>query len=165
MEDVLLTALCAGCAAIEAPPTPAAGPQSSWEEIRGIRDVILKPPTIAFGARSVSVMDVCLGGDTLRATAGDGTALEKPAAGVSRDYQVGVGRLMGDAEMSSVRILFYKPFTIPACRKPLVPTETAQAWGEPPDASGPRRAPAKLIRQRHGLPSVFLEQGDPIRLQ
>jgi hypothetical protein len=61
-------------------------------------------------------MDVCLSAGTLRATAGDGTALEKPAAGIPRDYQVGFGRLVGNAEHSSVRILFYKPFTIPACQ-------------------------------------------------
>jgi hypothetical protein len=111
----LLTAVSAGCATIDT-PVPAVGPQSSWEEIRGIPDVILKPPTIAFGSRSVSVMNVCLSGDMLRATAGDGTALEKPATGIPRDYQVGVGRLVGDAETSSVRILFYKPFAIPACK-------------------------------------------------
>ena len=111
---VLLAAVSIGCATIQT-PTPAVGPQSSWEEIRGIPDVILKPPTIAFGSRSVSVMNVCLRGDMLRATAGDGTALEKPATGIPRDYQVGVGRLVGDAETSSVRILFYKPFVIPAC--------------------------------------------------
>lgn len=111
---VLLTAVSSGCPTIET-PTPAVGPQSSWEEIRGIPDVILKPPTIAFGARSVSVMDVCRSRDTLRATAGDGTALGKPTAGAPLDYQVGVGRLVGDGETSSVRILFYKPFTIPPC--------------------------------------------------
>jgi hypothetical protein len=112
---MLVTALWGGCATRESATTPAVGPRSSWEEIRGIPDVILKPPTIAFGSRSVSVMNVCLSGDMLRATAGDGTALEKPATGIPRDYQVGVGRLVGDAETSSVRILFYKPFTIPAC--------------------------------------------------
>jgi hypothetical protein len=112
---MLLTGLWAGCATRESATTPAVGPRSSWEEIRGIPDVILKPPTIAFGSRSVSVMNACLSGDMLRATAGDGTALEKPATGIPRDYQVGVGRLVGDAETSSVRILFYKPFTIPAC--------------------------------------------------
>jgi hypothetical protein len=70
---------------------------------------------IAFGTRSVSVMNVCLSGDTLRATAGDGTALEKTAAGIPRDHQIGVGRVVGDGETSSIRILFYKPFAIPAC--------------------------------------------------
>ncbi len=112
---VLLTALSAGCSTIETTPTPAVGPQSSWQEIRAIPDVILQPPMIAFGARSVSVMNVCRGGDMLRAVAGDGTALEKPAAGAPLDYRIGVGRLVGDAETSSIRILFYKSFSIPPC--------------------------------------------------
>jgi hypothetical protein len=111
---VLLTAVSFGCATIET-PTPAIGPQSSWEEICGIPNVILQPPMIAFGARSVSVMNVCRSGDTFRATAGDGTKLEKPAARVPLDYQIGVGRLVGDAETSSIRILFYKPFSVPPC--------------------------------------------------
>ncbi len=112
---VLLTALCAGCSTLETTPTPAVGPQSSWQEIRAIPDVILQPPMIAFGARSVSVLNVCHSGDMLRAVAGDGTALEKPAAGAPLDHRIGVGRLVGDAETSSIRILFYKSFTIPPC--------------------------------------------------
>jgi hypothetical protein len=114
----LLAIFLGGCETMEAPPTSAVGPQSSWEEIRGFPGLIPTPPTIAFGSRSVSVMDVCLGGDTLRATAGDGTALEKPSAGIPRDYQVGVGRVVGDAETSHIRILFYKPFTVPSCQQP-----------------------------------------------
>jgi hypothetical protein len=112
---MLLTALWGGCATGVSPTAPAVGPHSSWEEIRGTPDVILKPPPIAFGSRSFSVMNVCLSGNSIRATAGDGTALKRPAAGIPRDYQVGVGRLVGDAETSSVRILFHKPFAIPAC--------------------------------------------------
>ncbi len=112
---LLVGAFCGGCATIEPPATPAVGPQSSWEEIRATPGLVPRPPSIAFGSRSVSVLNVCLGGDTLRATAGDGTPLEKPAAGIPRDYQIGVGRQVGDAETSSIRILFYKPFTIPAC--------------------------------------------------
>jgi hypothetical protein len=112
---VLITAVSAGCATIET-PTPAIGPQSSWEEIRSIPDVILQPPMIAFGAQSVSVMNVCRSGDMFRATAGDGTKLEKPAAGVPLNYQIEVGRLVGDAETSNIRILFYKPFTIAPCQ-------------------------------------------------
>ena len=110
----LLTAVSAGCATVET-PAPAVGPQSSWEEIRATPGLIPRPPSIAFGARSVSVLNVCLSGDTLRATAGDGTALEKPAAGIPRDYQIGVGVQVGDGETSHIRILFYKPFAIPAC--------------------------------------------------
>jgi len=111
----MLTALWGGCAGVT-PPTPSVGRQSSWEEIRTTPDLVLQPATIAFGARSVSVMDVCVSGETLRATAGDGTTLEKPAAGVPREHQVGVGRFVGDAETSGVRILFYKPFTIATCK-------------------------------------------------
>ena len=110
----LLTAVLAGCAAAET-PAPAVGPQSSWEEIRATPGLIPRPPAIAFGSRSVSVLNVCLSGDTLRATAGDGTALEKPAAGIPRDYQIGIGVAVGDGETSSIRILFYKPFAIPTC--------------------------------------------------
>jgi len=112
---VLLAAFCGGCATTEPPATPAVGPQSSWEEIRATPGLIPRPSSIAFGSRSVSVLNVCLSGDTLRATAGDGTALEKPAAGIPRDYQIGVGVQVGDGETSHIRILFYKPFTIPAC--------------------------------------------------
>ena len=113
---ILLTALWGGCAGVALTPTPTVGPQSSWEEIRGTPGLIPQPPAIPFGARSVSVMDICLSGDTLRATAGDGVALEKPAAGVPREYWVGVGRVVGDGEHGGIRILFYKPFTIPDCR-------------------------------------------------
>ena len=112
---MLLAAFSGGCATIEPPATPAVGPQSSWEEIRATPGLIPRPPAIAFGARTVSALNVCLSGDTLRATAGDGTALEKPAAGIPRDYQVGVGVQVGDGETSHIRILFYKPFTIPPC--------------------------------------------------
>jgi len=111
----LLAALCGGCATTAPPATPAVGPQSSWEEIRATPGLIPRPPSIAFGSRSVSVLNVCFSGDMLRATAGDGTALEKPAAGIPRDYQIGVGVQVGDGETSSIRILFYKPFEIPAC--------------------------------------------------
>jgi hypothetical protein len=111
----VLAALWGGCATIESPTTPAVGPHSSWEEIRAIPGLIPRPPVIAFGTRLVSVMNVCLSGDMIRATAGDGASLEKPAAGIPRDYQVGVGVPVGDAETSNVRILFYKPFAIPAC--------------------------------------------------
>ncbi len=112
---MLLAALSGGCATTESPATPAVGPQSSWEEIRATPGLLPRPPSIAFGTRSVSVMNACISGDILRATAGDGTTLEKPAAGIAREYQIGVGRQVGDAETSSIRILFYKSFAIPAC--------------------------------------------------
>jgi len=112
---MLLAALSGGCTTIGPPTTPAVGPQLSWEDIRATPGLIPRPPAIPFGTRSVSVMNVCFGGDTARATAGDGTALERPAAGIPRDYEIGVGRVVGDAETSGIRILFYKPFAIPAC--------------------------------------------------
>jgi hypothetical protein len=96
--------------------SPAVGPQSSWEEIRGTPDLMLNPPVIRFGARSVSVMDVCRGGEQLRATTGDGTALETPAAGHGSTYTIQVGRIVGDAETSKFRTLFVKPFEVPPCR-------------------------------------------------
>jgi hypothetical protein len=108
--------VCVGCAGMETSSPPAVGPQSSWEEIRGTPDLMLNPPVIRFGARSVSVMDVCRNGDQLRATTGDGTALETPAAGHGSTYTIQVGRIVGDAETSKFRALFVKPFEVPACR-------------------------------------------------
>ena len=113
-----LTILLGGCATIQSASTPAIGPQSSWEEIRSTPGLIPLAPQILFGTRGVSVTDLCVSGDTLRVSAGDGTALEKPSAGIPRDYQVGVGRVVGDAETSHIRILFYKPFTVPPCKQP-----------------------------------------------
>jgi hypothetical protein len=77
---------------------------------------MLNPPVIRFGARAVSVMDVCRSGDQLRATTGDGTALETPAAGHGSTYTIQVGRIVGDAETSKFRALFVKPFEVPPCR-------------------------------------------------
>ncbi len=113
---MLLSTLWGGCATIEPSATTTVGPGSSWEEIRGTPGLILQPQQIPFGIHWVSVTDLCLRGDTLRATTADGTVLEKPAAGIPRDYQVGVGRVVGNGEESSIRILFRKPFTIPTCR-------------------------------------------------
>ncbi len=61
-------------------------------------------------------MDVCRSGDQLRATTGDGTALETPVAGHGSTYTIQVGRIVGDAETSKFRALFVKPFEVPACR-------------------------------------------------
>ena len=61
-----------GCATMEAPPTPAVGPQSSWEEIRSTPGLIVLGPQIFFGTRGVSVTDLCLSGDKLRAPRVDG---------------------------------------------------------------------------------------------
>jgi len=107
--------VCVGCAGIETSSSPAVGPQSSWEEIRGTPDLMLNPPVIRFGARAVSVMDVCRSGDQLRATTGDGTALETPAAGHGSTYTIQVGRIVGDGETSKFRVLFVKSFEVPAC--------------------------------------------------
>ena len=108
--------VCVGCAGMETSSPPAVGPQSSWEEILGTPDLMLNPPVIRFGARAVSVMDVCRSGDQLRATSGDGTALETPAAGHGSAYTIQVGRIVGDAETSKFRVLFVKSFEVPACR-------------------------------------------------
>lgn len=112
---MLFAALCGGCATIEPRTTPAVGPQSSWEEIRGTPDLNLNPPMIPFGARAVSVMDVCRGGDQLRATTADGTALVTPAAGHGSTYTIQVGRIVGDGETSKFRVLFVKSFEVPPC--------------------------------------------------
>jgi hypothetical protein len=113
---VVLVAVCGGCAITGTPASPAVGPQSSWEEIRGTPDLMLNPPVIRFGARAVSVMDVCRGGDQLRATTADGTALETPVAGHGSTYTIQVGRIVGDAETSKFRALFVKSFEVPPCR-------------------------------------------------
>jgi len=60
-------------------------------------------------------MDVCGSGDQRRATTGDGTALETPAAGHGSTYTIQVGRIVGDAETSKFCALFVKPFEVPAC--------------------------------------------------
>jgi hypothetical protein len=70
---------------------------------------------IPFGARAVSVTNVCRSGDRLRATAADGTALETSAAGHRSSYTIEVGRMVGDAETLKFRALFVKPFEVPTC--------------------------------------------------
>ena len=112
---VVCAAVCVACAGMETSSRPAVGPESSWEEVRGTPHLMLNPPVIRFGARAVSVMDVCRSGDQLRATTGDGTALETPAAGHGSTYTIQVGRIVGDGETSKFRALFVKPFDIPAC--------------------------------------------------
>lgn len=110
----LFTAVSAGCATIET-PAPAVGPQSSWEEIRSTPGLIVLSPQIFFGTRGVSVTDLCLSGDKLRAPRGDGGAAEVPAAGRQLRYMIRVGVQAGDGETSTIRVLFVKPFDIPAC--------------------------------------------------
>ena len=112
---VACAAVCVGCAGMEAPSRPGVGPQSSWEEIRSTPGLMVNAPMIPFGARGVSVTDVCRSGDRLRARAADGAALETPAAGHRPSYTIEVGRVVGDAEHSSFRALFVKPFEIPPC--------------------------------------------------
>ena len=111
----MLVAVCGGCVTTGTPAGPAVGPQSSWEEIRGTPGLVVNAPMIPFGARAVSVTDVCRSGDRLRAKASDGTALETPAAGHRPSYAIQVGRIVGDGENSTFRALFAKPFEVPAC--------------------------------------------------
>jgi len=70
---------------------------------------------IPFGARAVSVTNVCRSGDRLRAKAADGTTLETSAAGHRSSYTIEVGRMVGDAETLKFRALFVKPFEVPTC--------------------------------------------------
>jgi hypothetical protein len=70
---------------------------------------------IPFGARAVSVTDVCRSGDRLRAKAADGGALETPAAGHRPSYTIAVGRIVGDGENGGFRALFVKLFEVPPC--------------------------------------------------
>jgi hypothetical protein len=110
----LLTAVSTGCATIET-PAPAVGPQSSWGEIRSTPGLIVLGPQIFFGTRGVSVTDVCLSGDKLRAPSADGGTPGVPAAGRKLSYMIRVGVPAGDGETSYVRVLFVKPFDIPPC--------------------------------------------------
>lgn len=112
---LLLAALCGGCVGTAPLSTPAVGPQSTWEEIRGTPGLVVNAPMIPFGARAVAVTDVCRSGDRLRAKASDGAALETSAAGHRSSYTVQVGRIVGDGETSKFRALFVKPFEVPPC--------------------------------------------------
>ncbi len=113
---MLLTTLWGGCATLES-RLPTVGPQSSAIQNCSTQGGLIPvPPRIAFGAQFISVTNVCVSGDTLRATGIDGMALEKPAAGIPRDYQIGEGCVVGGGEFSNLRIFSYKPFTIPGCK-------------------------------------------------
>ena len=112
---VLLVALCGGCMGTAPPNTPAVGPQSTWDEIRGTPGLVVNAPMIPFCARAVAVTNVCRSGDKLRATAADGTKLETPGAAHRSNYMIEVGRIVGDGETSKFRALFVKPFDVPPC--------------------------------------------------
>ena len=114
-STLLLAALCGGCGGTAPLSTPAVGPQSTWEEIRGTPGLVVSAPMIPFGARAVAVTNVCRSGDTLRATAADGTTLATPGAGHRSTYTIAVGRIVGDGETSTFRALFVKPFEAPPC--------------------------------------------------
>ena len=111
-----LAILLGGCTTIQPASTPAVGPQSSWEEIRSTPGLIPLTPQILCGTRGVSVTDVCGAGDTLRAPGADRRLAEVPAAGRPLRYAIRVGVPGGDAETSTIRVLFVKPFDIPACK-------------------------------------------------
>ncbi len=119
MRNAICVAVCAticvGCAGLETPSPPAVGPHSSWDEIRSTPGLVVNAPMIPFGARAVSVTDVCRSGDKLRAEAADGTALETPAEGHRAGYAIAVGRVVGDGENSTFRALFVKSFEVPPC--------------------------------------------------
>lgn len=112
---IVFLAFCGGCAATGTSPQPAVGPQSSWDEIRGTPGLVVNAPMIPFGARAVAVTNVCRRGDTLRATAADGTKLETPGTGHRSNYMIEVGSIVGDGETSKFRALFVKPFDVPPC--------------------------------------------------
>lgn len=112
---IVFLAFCGGCAATGTSTQAAVGPESSWDEIRSTPGLVVNAPMIPFGARAVAVTDVCRSGDTLRATAADGTKLETPGAGHRSNYTIAVGRIVGDGESSKFRALFVKPFDIPPC--------------------------------------------------
>jgi hypothetical protein len=113
---MLLAGLWGGCATLESETAPAIGPLSPLEQYCSTKGLIPLPPMIGFGDQFVAVTDVCLAGDTLRGIGMDGSTLEKPAAGIPRAYRIGEGCVVGDGRNSGVRVLFYKPFTIPNCK-------------------------------------------------
>ena len=93
----------------------ALGPESSWSEIRSTPDVIPEAPMIFFGADAVSVTDLCVRDDMLRAVTGAGVAAEVPLGSTRRSYAINVGRVIGGGEHPSTQYLFTKHFEIPAC--------------------------------------------------
>ena len=93
----------------------ALGPESSWSEIRRTPDVIPGAPMIFFGADAVSVTDLCVGGDMLRADTGAGVAAEVHLGSTPRSYAIKVDRVIGAGEHSHTLYLFTKHFEIPVC--------------------------------------------------
>ncbi len=94
----------------------ALGPESSWAEIRSTPDVKPQAPMLFFGAHAVSVLDLCMRGDRLRAATSDGLTSEVPLGSTARSYDIRVDRLViVDGEHSYHRYLFTKHFDIPAC--------------------------------------------------
>ncbi len=110
----LLTVATAAGAAI------SLGPGSTWDEIRSTPDLIPEAPMIFFGVHGVSVLDVCMHGDALRAVTSSGTTAETAVGPHRRHYDIRVNRhVIVVGEHSYDRYLFTKPFDIPACGEPV----------------------------------------------
>lgn len=93
----------------------ALGPESSWTEIRSTPDVRPQAPMLFFGVHAISLLDLCVRGDRLRAATSDGPA-ETPLRSTARSYEIRVDRLvLVDGGHSYNRYLFTKRFDIPAC--------------------------------------------------
>lgn len=117
MRRILALTLMVSLGALGAASGAAAlGSGSPWAEIRSTPDIIPEAPMIFFGADAVSVLDVCVHGDTLRAAAGEEGTAEVPVGAASRSYDIRVDRfVMADGEHTHNRYLFTKRFDIPRC--------------------------------------------------
>ncbi len=116
MHRVILLALIAWLGVLNtASGAVALGPESPWSEIRSTPDVFPEAPMIFFGVHGVSVLDVCVRGDKLRAATSDGIASEIPLGSTRRSYDIKVGRMVVTGEHSFLRYLFTKHFDIPTC--------------------------------------------------
>ncbi len=117
MSKILAVALLVSLGAVTAASgAPALGAASPWAEIRSTPDIIPEAPMIFFGADAVSVLDVCVRGDALRADTGGEGMVEIPAGATSQSYNIRVDRLViADAEHTYNQYLFTKHFDIPRC--------------------------------------------------
>jgi len=116
MRNAMLRTLLVAFALLSAAwAAPAIGPGSSWSEIKHTPNVYVKSPMILFGVRGITVTDVCISGDTLRAVSSDGVTLEGPVASHRKSYDIEVDEVHDVGEFTVSRVLFIKHLDLPAC--------------------------------------------------
>ena len=94
------------------------GPDSSWSEIRGTPNILIRAPMIWFGAHAISVVDICRNGDKLRAQTSEGMTIEVPLNSAPQSYNIEVDRIVGGISRIREIPLFTKRFDIPTCGEP-----------------------------------------------